>query len=114
MQQLKSTFIVLVPKGENTCSPDRCRPISLTNELYMFIHHILVGRLKPIISRLVGHMQSTFIHGRSIANNIHLSHDILQNFHRISREPRMCLKLDLAKAYDSVRWDFLETALHCM
>lgn len=26
----------------------------------------------------------------------------------------MCIKIGLAKAYDSVRWDFLEAALHCM
>ena len=26
----------------------------------------------------------------------------------------MCIKIDLAKAYDSIRWEFLEAALKCL
>ena len=67
LNQLKATFIVLVPKGENTASPDRFRPISLTNELYEIISCILVNRLKPIIGKIIGPMQSAFIPGRNIS-----------------------------------------------
>lgn len=37
LNQVKSTFIVLVPKSENASSPDKFRPISLTNELFKLL-----------------------------------------------------------------------------
>lgn len=40
LQQLKNTFIVLVPKSENASSSDKFRPISLTDELYKIISRI--------------------------------------------------------------------------
>lgn len=50
--------------------PSSYNPISLTNELYKIISYILVHKLKPIIGRLVGPMQSTFIPRKSIAGTI--------------------------------------------
>lgn len=111
LDQLKATFIVLVPKSENAASPDKFRPISLTNELYKIISRLLVNRLKPVIAKLIGSMQSAFIPRRSTADNILVSQDLIHNSHLSRGCPRMCIKIDLAKAYASVRWDFLEVAL---
>ena len=114
LNQVKSTFIVLVPKSENASSPDKFRPISLTNELYKIISRILVHRLRSIIGKILSLMQSAFIPGRSIADNILLAQDLIHNFHLLRGPSRMCVKIDLAKAYDSVRLDFLEAALKCL
>ena len=64
---------MLVPKSENATSPDKFRPIALTNELYKIITRIMVKRIKPFIAKLVGPMQSAFVPGRSIADNILLA-----------------------------------------
>ena len=67
LKQLKATFLVLVS------TPDKFRPISLTNELYKIISHILLYRIEPIIAKLIGPMQTAFILGRTIADNILLA-----------------------------------------
>lgn len=113
LNRLKAAFIVLVPKSENATSPEKFQPISLTNELYKIISRILVHRLKPVIGNLLSPMQSAFIPGRSIADNILVAQDLNHNFHLSRGTPRMCVKIDLAKAYDSVVLEFLEAALRC-
>ncbi|XXG58810.1 hypothetical protein AAC387_Pa04g1016 [Persea americana] len=100
--------------GINAISPDKHRPISLTIELYKINTRILVIRLKPLMGKLIGLMQSVFIPLRAIANNILLAQELLHNFHHKSGVSRMYIKLDLAKAYDSVQWEFLKVALHAM
>lgn len=105
---------MLIPKGDICPSPVKFRPISLTNELYEIISCILVHRLKPIIAKIVRPMQLAFIPGISIANNILLAQDLIHNFHLNRGISRIRFKIDLAKAHDSVGWDFLEAALHCM
>lgn len=70
-----------------------------------------MNRLKPIVRKIVGPMQSAFFPGRSITDNILLAQDLIHNFHLNRGNSRMCIKLDLAKAYDSVRWGFLEASL---
>jgi len=40
LKQLKHTFLVLVPKTKSSSSPDKFRPIALTNELYKIISRI--------------------------------------------------------------------------
>lgn len=89
------------------------RPIALTNELYKIIICIMVNRLKIIIAKIVRQMQSAFILGRSITDNILFAQDLIHHFHLNQGTPRMCITLDLAKTYNSVEWDFLEVALRC-
>lgn len=71
-------------------------------------------RLKPVIGKFLSPMQSAFIPGRSIADNILVAQDLIHNLHLLRETPRMCVKIDLAKAYDSVRLEFLEAALKCL
>ena len=59
-------------------------------------------------------MQSAFTPGRSIADNILLAQDLIHYFRLMRGTYCMCVKIDLAKAYDSVRLDFLEAALNCL
>lgn len=60
---------------------------------------------------IISPCQSAFISGRSILDNILLSHDLLRSFHLTKGKPKMFLKLDLNKAFDSVKWSFPQDAL---
>lgn len=45
--------------------------------------------------------------GRQIAENVLLMHDIVKGYNRKGGKPIAVLKIDIMKAYDSFRWEFL-------
>ncbi|XP_077228465.1 uncharacterized protein LOC143861422 [Tasmannia lanceolata] len=102
LKSVNATFLSLIPKGPDTFSPSHYRPISLYNFLYKTITKILANRLRSVISNLICPSQSAFIRGRQIQDNILLTHDLLHRFHLPSPSPAMCLKINLAKAFDNV------------
>ena len=88
------------------------RPISLCNVLFKIITKAMVGRLKGIMNKLIGPAQSSFILGRLSAGNIVVVQEAVHSMRRKKgQKGLMLLKLDLEKAYDRVRWDFLEDTL---
>lgn len=64
-----------------------------------------------MLGDIVGKQQTTFISGRKIGDNIILAKELLINYHRDKGSLRCDLKVDLIKAYDFVRWDFVLTIL---
>ncbi|XP_077232625.1 uncharacterized protein LOC143869974 [Tasmannia lanceolata] len=61
LPQLNTTFISLIPKHPDACSPENYRPISLCNFLYKVISKMLANRLKPLMNQLISPFQSSFI-----------------------------------------------------
>lgn len=102
LKRTKNTFIVLIPKTNLPTKPSDYRFIFFTNELYKIIARIIAARLKPVMEKIINPCQTAFIPGRSITENIRLSHDLLRSFHLNRGKSRMCLKIDLCNAFDSV------------
>jgi hypothetical protein len=50
--------------------------------------------------------QNAFIPGRSLHDNFVLARQSARLLHQL-KEPRVLLKLDLARAFDSISWPFL-------
>lgn len=86
-------------------------PIACCGVVYKCITKILTSRMKSFIRDVVSLNQSAFVLGRHIQNNILLSQEILHNYHRDEGLPRWAAKVDLRKAYDSVRWEVVEFVL---
>lgn len=63
-----------------------------------------------MVDVLVGHLQSTFIEGRSILDNVVVLHDLSGAMGK-NTSPRCFMKIDIRKAYDSVEWGFLQMIL---
>lgn len=55
---------------------------------------------------LVAENQSTFIPGRNIGENVLLAHEQVWDFTKNGKS-KMCIKVDLQKAYDTVNRDFV-------
>ncbi|GFZ05002.1 hypothetical protein Acr_17g0005740 [Actinidia rufa] len=92
--------LILSSVPEEKCA-DLIREIQLNAEsceCYFYIPKV------PNPSKIV---QSAFVQGRRIAYNIFLFQELFRGYHINSKSPKYALKVDITKAYDKVRWDFL-------
>ncbi|XP_042969986.1 uncharacterized protein LOC122302667 [Carya illinoinensis] len=106
-REFTASFLVLIPKVDNPKSFDKIRPISLCSVFYKICTKILVTRLSHLLPPLISEEQGAFIPGRSIFENVSLIQEMIQNINKPVRGGNVVLKIDMAKAYDSMNWDFL-------
>ncbi|EOY02242.1 Uncharacterized protein TCM_016767 [Theobroma cacao] len=102
-----STTLVLLPKKPNACHWSDYSPISLCTVLNKIVTKLLANRLSKILPLIISENQSGFVNGRLISDNILLAHELIGKIDAKSRGGNVVLKLDMAKAYDRLNWDFL-------
>nr|GEY36777.1 RNA-directed DNA polymerase, eukaryota, reverse transcriptase zinc-binding domain protein [Tanacetum cinerariifolium] len=105
-----SSFIALIPKVSNATLVTDFRPISLIGCQYKIIGKILANRLGLVISSCISPKQSAFIKGRNILDGLLILNEVM-NWYRKRKEKLMIFKVDFEKAFDSLRWDFLDTIM---
>lgn len=108
---INSTLINLLPKSENASSMKEYRPIACCTILYKIISKVLANRLKLVLGDIISDNQSAFVKGRSILDNILLSHELVKGYNIKHISPRCMVKIDIQKGYDSVEWPFLRYLL---
>nr|GEV82871.1 RNA-directed DNA polymerase, eukaryota [Tanacetum cinerariifolium] len=86
------------------------RPISLTGCVYKVVTKILQNRLSLVITGLISDVQSAFLPNRQILDGPFIINELLARCHH-KKQSAMVFKVDFAKAYDSIRWDYLEDVL---
>ncbi|GJW84185.1 hypothetical protein Tco_0157330 [Tanacetum coccineum] len=111
LKELNHTIIALIPKVDSPSRVTDFRPISCCNVLFKCISKIIANRIKESLKVLVNPNQSAFIPGRSIADNILLTQELMHNYHLDHGTPRCAFKVDIQKAYDTVDWMFLKDIL---
>ncbi|GKC10895.1 putative reverse transcriptase domain, reverse transcriptase zinc-binding domain protein [Tanacetum coccineum] len=111
LRELNHTIIALIPKVSNPTRVTDYRPISCCNVMFKCISKIIANRIKESLKTLVSPNQSAFVPGRSIADNILLTQELMHNYHLDRGVPRCAFKVDIQKAYDTVDWDFLKNIL---
>jgi hypothetical protein len=103
---LNTAFYVLLPKNETPNTMSHYRPISLIHAFAKLISKILSARLQPYMDDPVSPCQSAFISGRSIQDNFLYVQNIAKHYHQ-TKTPALLLKLDIAKAFDTVSWTYI-------
>ncbi|GJT69053.1 sugar transport protein 13 [Tanacetum coccineum] len=109
--ELNHTIIALILKVKSPTHVNDYRPISCCNVMFKCISKIIANRIKESLKDLVSPNQSAFVPGRSIADNVLLTHELMHNYHLDRGLPRCAFKVDIQKAYDTVNWDFLRKVL---
>ncbi|GJY84875.1 RNA-directed DNA polymerase, eukaryota [Tanacetum coccineum] len=107
-----SFFITLIPKVVDAKLVNDFRLISLIGCFYKIINKILANRLSLVIDDLVSKEQPTFIKGRQILDGPFIFNEMI-SWCKIHKQQALRLKIDFEKAYDCVRWDFLDDILAC-
>ncbi|GKB12941.1 RNA-directed DNA polymerase, eukaryota [Tanacetum coccineum] len=105
-----SSFVALIPKNSDPKFVTDFRPISLIGCLYKVVTKILALRLSAIISGLISDVQTAFVPGRQILDGPFIINELLA-WCKHYKHQAMVFKVDFAKAYDSVRWDYLMDVL---
>ena len=111
---VNATRIALVPKVENPSCMNDFRPISCCTVIYKCISKVIALRLKASLADVIGPSQSAFIPGRNISDAILLTKELLHNAHLNTGPPRCAIKVDLTKAFDTVRWDYILAGLEAI
>nr|GEX36542.1 RNA-directed DNA polymerase, eukaryota [Tanacetum cinerariifolium] len=79
--------------------------------MYKIIAKILANRLSMVISDLVSDVQSAFVSNRQILNGLFIFNELI-SWCKHKNIKAMIFKVDFEKAFDSVRWDYLDDVLN--
>ncbi|GJS62004.1 RNA-directed DNA polymerase, eukaryota, reverse transcriptase zinc-binding domain protein [Tanacetum coccineum] len=105
-----SSFITLIPKVSNANMVKDFRPISLIGSVYKIVAKILANCLVLVLGDLVSDTQSAFLKERQILDGPFILNEVIQ-WCKKKKKQSMIFQVDFEKAYDSVRWDFVDTIL---
>lgn len=74
---ITSTMVVLIPKREGASHWREFRPISLCNVTSKILSKILANRVNGLLPKVVSPLQSGFVPGRNIVNNVLLAQELV-------------------------------------
>ncbi|GJS23931.1 RNA-directed DNA polymerase, eukaryota [Tanacetum coccineum] len=105
-----SSFIALIPKIQDAKFVKDFRPISLIGSVYKIIAKILANRLCLVLPYLISDVQSAFVANRQILDGPFILNELL-SWCKFKKLNGMIFKVDFEKAFDSVKWDYLDETL---
>jgi hypothetical protein len=108
--RLNYGVITLIPKIKEANNVKQYRPICLLNVSFKIFTKLIMNRLTPFAGGLINPSQTAFIRGRYIGDGAVILHEVMHEL-RKRKGAGVIFKIDFEKAYDSIRWEFVEEVL---
>jgi mannosylglycoprotein endo-beta-mannosidase len=112
LQSINDAFITLVPKNNSPEGPNNYRPISLLNISLKILTKLLANRLQLKILEMVHENQYGFLKTRTIQDCVAWAYEYIHQCKQ-SRQETVILKLDFAKAFDTIEHQAILNILEC-
>ncbi|XP_018512128.2 uncharacterized protein LOC103853200 [Brassica rapa] len=109
-----ATILSLIPKFPGASKITDFRPISCLNTVYKVLSRLLVARLKPFLPDLILPSQTAFVKDRLLVENTTLASELIHGYHKNKGSKRIAIKVDIAKAFDILSWEFLLSSLEAI
>lgn len=103
-------FYCINPEGQRSVIYSGLSTYQSDGCLYKILTKLLAERMKEVIDSLVRETQYAFIRGRQITDEIVMVNETV-SWAKKEKHQVLLLKVDFAKAYDSVSWKFLQPIL---
>ncbi|XP_031111882.1 uncharacterized protein LOC116015853 [Ipomoea triloba] len=116
MEEIKTALFAMAPEkapGPDEKAPERVtdlRPIALCNVAYKVMAKVIANRMKDVLDYIISPSQSAFVPDRLLTDNIIVAGEV-GHYLRVKKNGAVgwaALKLDMAKSYDRMEWQFLE------
>lgn len=102
--------IILLPKTKEAERIHQYRPICLLNVSFKIFTKVATIRLNSVADHVVRPTQTTFMQGRYILDGVVTLHEMVHELDR-KKLNGVIFKIDFEKAYDKVKWPFLQQVL---
>ena len=112
LHSLNFGTIILLPKGSEANRIEQYRPICLLNVSFKIFTKVASNRIALVAQKIIRPSQTAFLPGRNIMEVAIILHEIIHEMHR-KKLNGVLFKIDFEKAYDKVKWSFLQQTL-CM
>jgi hypothetical protein len=106
-RNLNTRLMCLLPKGGCKTNLKNWRPTTLLGTFYKILAKTMVRWVQPILNEIIRPNQIGFMKGRNTINNVFLAYEMMDRALESSHD-MVFLLLDFEKAYDRIKWDFLE------
>lgn len=103
---LNFALVVLIPKKDGAGKITNYRPISLVQSIAKLIAKVPSMRLTRVIRNIILPAQSAFLSSKCTHDSFLYVQNGVRALHT-KKIPALLLKLDIARAFDNVSWEYL-------